>query len=139
MNFFKKIWGVVFGDAGGGIIQPIADVYKVKAENDGKEIDAGERDLETARQFAAPGSAPGMINILVDAANRIIRPFVTVYVLGGLADWWKLPDLEDKDPLWILAGATILVFWFGGRMLFKDLPAGLALALSSYFKARGKG
>jgi hypothetical protein len=35
-------------------------------------------------------------------------------------------------------GRSCFVFWFGGRAILKDLPAGVAAALATYAKMRGR-
>lgn len=84
----------------------------------------------SARAADAPlNSGVPFIDGVVNLINRSIRPGVTVGIFGGLMGWWALPAPETMDPIWFSYGETVLLFWFGGRALFKDLPAALA-----YFK-----
>ena len=62
-----------------------------------------------------------MLDFLIDAASRIIRPWVTIHLLGGVFNYWSLPTFDGIDPavqswVWI-----VLTFWFGGRTITKDL------------------
>lgn len=82
-------------------------------------------DLANARAFAAPGNNPGLVNQLVDAANRCIRPGVTLWLVGGFVGWWKMPQSDAIDPYWQTTFTLVLTFWFGGRALLKDLPAAI--------------
>lgn len=93
-------------------------------------------DRISARAFAAPGAAGSRWDRLIDNANRAIRPVVTGYVLGGLAGAWPLADLSRVDPRWLDVGAVILGFWFGGRLLLRDLPAGVAAVLAAWHNVR---
>jgi hypothetical protein len=98
-----------------------------------------EADRASARAYAAPGApGAGVFDRFVDSCNRLVRPAVSLYILGGLAGWWTLPDLSRVDERWLAAGQIVLVFWFGGRAILKDLPAGVAAAIAAYAKMRGR-
>jgi len=120
MPFLSKITGWLFGGGGAETVARIADkaVYtkEERAADDAK-------DLADARAFAAPTGQPGLINQLVDAANRCIRPGVTLWLVGGFVGWWTLPAHDAVDPYWQNVFMIVLTFWFGGRALLKDLPA----------------
>lgn len=58
----------------------------------------------------------------VDMVNRWIRPGVTLWLIGGLSGCWKLPDTSTVDPVWFQIFMIVITFWFGGRVLLKDLP-----------------
>jgi hypothetical protein len=62
-------------------------------------------------------------NRAVDGTNRLVRPLVTYWLVGGLMALWPLPRLEELDPMTANLVWTVVSFWFGSRMLFKDLPA----------------
>lgn len=113
----------------GGVVQTVGDVAKASIEAGTDQAQANVDDVVSARAFAAPGSGGSGFDDLVNGCNRMIRPVVTVYVLGGLAGAWKLPDLSKADPLWLAIALVIVTFWFGGRMLVKDLPLGIAAAV----------
>lgn len=88
------------------------------------EIMADERD--SARQHDAAlafNTGVPILDALVNAVNRIIRPGVTIGLIGGLLGWWDLPDPETFDPTYFRMAEIVLVFWFGGRFLTKDAPA----------------
>ena len=129
-----SFWTTLFG----GIAEPIAKVATSAIDASATKDTNATDEVDSARSFAAPTEQPGVINQLVDAANRFVRPGTTTYVLGGLAGWWRLPDLDQYDPRWIAAGGIILTFWFGGRALLKDLPMGIVAALAAWSKFRGK-
>ena len=66
-----------------------------------------------------------LIDALVNGINRLIRPTVTIGLLGGLYGWWALPEPGLVDPMYWRYTEIVIVFWFGGRALFKDLPAAI--------------
>lgn len=113
----------------GSIAQTVGDVAKASIEAGTDKVQADIEDVTSARSFAAPGSGGSGFDRLVDGFNRLIRPAVSAYVLPGLAGAWKLPDLAKADTTWLAVGLIILTFWFGGRMLVKDLPMGIAAAV----------
>ncbi len=123
------------GSVAGGIAGAVGDVAKARIEAGVRGLEADARDRESARQFAAPGTHGTWLDVLVDNANRLPRPVITFYIFGGVVGWWPLADLSKVDPLWLQAGGAVLVFWFGGRLLTKDLPA----AVLAVLRALGKG
>lgn len=72
------------------------------------------------------------LDVVIDGANRAIRPFVTITFIGNLFGWWEIRP-QGIDPLILGMTETIIIFWFGGRALLKDLPAAIA-----YMRASGK-
>lgn len=89
-----------------------------------KEVDQLiESSVNNARSmsFDSPGST--MFDSFVNGVNRLIRPGVTIWLLGGLGGLWALPAPGTVDPVILKWIDIVLVFWFGGRALFKDLPA----------------
>ncbi|HJX19104.1 MAG TPA: hypothetical protein VJ437_13055, partial [Acidiferrobacterales bacterium] len=70
--------------------------------------------------------------------NRLVRPGVTVWIFGGISGAWSLPDTTKADPFWLSMFLVVMLFWFGGRLLLKDLPAGLARMALAVMAARGK-
>lgn len=59
----------------------------------------------------------------VDIVNRWIRPGMTLWLIGGMSGWWELPNTGSIDPVWFQIFLIVVTFWFGGRVLLKDLPA----------------
>jgi len=66
-----------------------------------------------------------IVNVTVDATSRLIRPAVTVALLGALVGWWDL-NVVGIDPVLQVWTETVFMFWFGGRALVKDVPSFLA-------------
>ena len=67
-----------------------------------------------------------LVDSLVNGVNRLIRPWVTIEVLGSWFGYWDLPPPDSIDPHYWTAGMTILGFWFGGRFVVKDIPQAVA-------------
>ena len=68
-------------------------------------------------------------NTSVDIVNRWIRPAITIWLLGGLSGCWTLPNTSTVDPVWFQIFMIVITFWFGGRVLLKDLPNAVAAIL----------
>lgn len=84
-----------------------------------------QEKAETDTKFTADIVA----NTSIDIFNRMIRPFVTVWLIGGLSGCWQLPDTKSVDAVWFQMFLIVLTFWFGGRVLLKDLPAAVGAIL----------
>lgn len=114
-------------EAAGEVADIVSGTRKAKAEH--------EMDMETdkltadgaanARAMQLP-SHESWIDIVVDGFNRLIRPGVTVILVGSVCGWWKLPDPGTLDPFYLVNAERVLIFWFGGRALFRDLPDAIA-------------
>jgi len=80
--------------------------------------------FNSARAHDTPAnSGIQIVDALVNGVNRMIRPGVTIGLIGGVLGWWDLPDPKGIDPVYFHFTEIVLLFWFGGRALFKDLPA----------------
>lgn len=91
------------------------------------EQNAGDESQNSARAMALPTHGT-WFDSLVDGLNRMTRPAITYWIVGGLAGFWRLPSLGSVDPIMMNIVWTVITFWFGSRMLFKDLPAAYAMA-----------
>jgi len=84
------------------------------------------RAIDSARQHDKPAnSGLPIVDGVVNGVNRLIRPWVTITVLGSLFGYWELPPPESIDPQYWAITKIILAFWFGGRLLVKDIPQGI--------------
>lgn len=82
------------------------------------------KSQESARGHDTPmWSGIALLDGMVNGVNRLIRPGVTIGLVGGVMGWWQLPAPEGIDPVYFHFTEITLLFWFGGRALFKDLPA----------------
>lgn len=123
-------WTKLFGSGAGDAVSAVAGVADKAFYTDQEKAGDDQADTAAARGFAAPGRGSGYFGDLVDAANRGIRPGVTVWLIGGFVGWWKFPDPGAVDPFYHQLLLIVLTFWFGGRVLLKDLPAAVAAMLA---------
>ncbi len=123
MSWVSKTIGFLLG--GSQTSEKVLDIAD-KAIHTGQErSEQDAADTDSARKFADVSNQPGLINQLVDATNRLIRPGVTLWLMGGFVGWWKFPDPNTIDPYWQNVFILVLTFWFGGRAIVKDLPAAI--------------
>lgn len=129
MKWLKAGINFLFG-GGGSVVEQVGKVADdlITTSEEKAIIDAA--DTASARTFAQPGNNPGLINQLVDAFNRVIRPGVTIWLIGGFSGWWKLPDIGTIDPVWFTIFTIVITFWFGGRMLMQDAPKMIAAIIA---------
>jgi hypothetical protein len=66
-------------------------------------------------------------DVLVDGLNRLPRPVITFWIVFGLMGFYELPSLESLSPLMGNIIWTVITFFFGSRVLFKDIPSAYAL------------
>lgn len=123
MGLLRTAATFLFG--GSAAAEKVATVVDKAVHTSQEKAGESAADLESARGFAVVSNQPGLINQLADAANRLIRPGVTAWLLGGFAGWWALPKPGVVDPYWQSVFYLVLTFWFGGRMLLKDLPSAI--------------
>ena len=82
-----------------------------------------EQSYASARAHDQPmNSGIKIIDALVNGVNRLIRPWVTITVVGHMFGYWRLPPPDSIDAQYWDITLIVLGFWFGGRALFKDLP-----------------
>ena len=130
MGWLTKIGGFLFGGgSGGGIVTDISDAvdkwnpsettrHKMSIEDQ----KAGDSSQESARGLVLRGGSTWFDN-LIDGLNRLVRPVMTFWVFGILTGMLGIPaHLMNIPPmLWNIIW-TIITFWFGSRLVFKDVP-----------------
>jgi hypothetical protein len=125
MSILTKAFGWLFG--GSSSAEKALDIADKAIDTSQERSERDTQDLNSARQFAGVSNQPGAINQIVDAANRLVRPGVTLWLIGGFAGWWVLPRVEVISEYWQNVFMIILTFWFGGRAILKDLPAAVKM------------
>ncbi len=140
MGFFSKVasgaMGLVMGGGGSGggealkrvdsIINRYAPGIIGKDEMVKELIEMGQEGYSSARAHDSPqNSGIKIVDAAVNGVNRLIRPGVTIGLIGGLFGWWEMPDPDGIDPRYWDMLQIVMVFWFGGRAIFSDLPKAL--------------
>ena len=69
------------------------------------------------------GGTQTWFDSLVNGISRLIRPAITIYFMLALDGRLVQISTEGLDPVVLGWIEIVLIFWFGGRALFKDLPA----------------
>jgi len=135
LSAIGKGLGAIFGIGGGqtSVATEVADIVERWAPSQ-KAKHQMAMDIDnlfvqsqaSAREHDQPqNSGVPILDALVNGVNRLIRPGITVGLLGGIVGWWPLPDPGSVDPMFWRYGEIIIAFWFGSRTLFKDLPAAI--------------
>lgn len=116
----------------GGIMNAGKGIYTAIAGDKGAEqqaLHAEQMSVHSAYQmeWAAQMGKTGLINSLVNAANRLVRPLYTYGVIA-LFVWCAVDPVEFTmfvqalsvmpELMWYVL-LTITAFWFGGRLLEK--------------------
>ena len=125
-GFFGGGTAKVATDVAGGI----ADIVERWKPGEGKrqemEMEVAnflEKSIADARKHDQPmNSGIAILDGVVNGINRLIRPWVTITVIGSLFGYWELPPPNSIDPQYWTIAQIILAFWFGGRFLIKDIP-----------------
>lgn len=129
-GWLGKAAGLLFGGSSkGGLVDSISDtvdkwnpsattLHKMSIEDQ----QAGDSSQESARSLKLRGGST-WFDSLIDGLNRLVRPVLTFWVFGILTGMLGIPaHLLDIPPmLWNIIW-TIITFWFGSRMVFKDVP-----------------
>ena len=138
MGVLQKIGSFLTGGtaaAGLGVAGGIADIVERWKPSEGKKHEmAVEISQLVESSYAARlkhdqpmNSGLPIADAIVNGINRLIRPWVTITVIGSLFGYWELPPPDQIDPQYWVMAKIILGFWFGGRMVMKDLPAAIRI------------
>ena len=130
MTWLTSALSFIFGGTGASTINSVGKIIDDVTTSSEEKGNIDAVDTLSARTFAPPGNNPGLINQLVDAYNRIMRPGITTWLIGGFCGWWKLPSIGTIDPVWFTIFTIVITFWFGGRMLMQDAPKMIAAIIA---------
>lgn len=133
MGILKKISGFFVGGttkAGLEVAEGIADIVERWKPGDAKNHEMTTEltklvsdSYDLARGHDMPmDSGVKWVDALVNGVNRLIRPWVTITVVGSLFGYWELPPPQSISPEYWVMVQIILGFWFGGRLVTKDIP-----------------
>lgn len=70
----------------------------------------------------ATRAATEFINVVVDAANRMIRPGLAILTTGAVFGWWRV-ETSTLDPIVLAWAEGIGMFYFGIRAITRDIPS----------------
>ena len=130
MNFFSKLGSIFFGGKSDkGLVEQVSDAVERFAPGEVKQAEmaidalkAGDDSQKNAQQLQLAGH-DSWFDILVDGLNRLVRPLFSFWAFGVLAGVIGTAHLANiPASAWNVIW-TIIGFWFGQRVLFKELPA----------------
>ena len=132
MNFFSKIASIFFGGSSNkGVVEQISDTVEKFAPGIVKQhamsiedMKAGDESQKNAQQLQLPTHST-WFDIFIDGLNRSVRPLFSFWVFGVLVGLLSTAHLSGIPPMaWNIIW-TVIGFWFGTRMVFKDIPEAL--------------
>lgn len=126
MGFFKAIGSFLFGGGGAKTVEKVADIADKAFHTEQEKTETDQKDLADARAMQMT-SHSSLFDVFVDGLNRLVRPGVTLWIIGGFIGWWVLPASDTVDVFWQNTFWVVLTFWFGGRALLRDLPAAIRM------------
>ncbi len=139
MGLIASLFSLLFGGER-NLVRDTVEVFRPNAEADA-ERDA-TRYAASLAQFAAEFAQPrrGLFDRVIDALNRLTRPFLALGTLGLFVSAMVEPIWFSQrmqgialvpEPLWWLMGA-IVSFYFGARHQTKsqEFQSGLAATLA---------
>lgn len=117
MAFLATLKGLVSGGA------QVARVVDKFVSTKGERLELEKEDADAVRGMLDSYIHGTWFDALVDGINRLVRPGITIYLCVGFdGRLIQLPDPTQVDPFWQTCFYLVLTFWFGGRMIMKDLP-----------------
>lgn len=116
-NLWGKIIGFFTGNAGGKVMEMADEAFHTeqeKAATDQKDTDSARADQGVSHNT--------FIDVLVDGWSRIVRPGFATWAFGELVGWWdvKVEQVSSEKMHLII---LIVTFYFGGRVILKDIPS----------------
>lgn len=132
MSIFSKIAGFLGGSVSETTKQ-ISDVVERWVPSDKAQHDMkieGDKLLNdsvaSARQYdpktIGTTSYSEIVNATIDGINRLIRPSMTILIMGAVFGWWPV-QTRTLDPIILSWAEAIGAFWFGMRSITRDIPS----------------
>lgn len=137
MGWLRKLMGFLFLPGGGqskqqpgAVVDAVANAVDKAVYTEQEKAQDAEQDLQSARNFIVAPSHSTLWDAFIDGWHRAIRPAFATWAFCVVAGWVRVPA-----EAWALIPAlawniilTVIGFYFGGRMLTKDiLPAVMAM------------
>jgi len=124
VSLFSTIVGFFTG--GSRTSEKVIDMADEAIDTSQERAERDQRDTENARTM--PLNTHGTaFDVFVDGMARLVRPGVTLWLVGGFIGWWPLPKTEEISEYWQNIFLIVLTFYFGGRAVLKDLPSAIKL------------
>lgn len=135
MSFLSKIFGSGAKAAADAVVETAEGVSDIverwkpsdKAKHEmNVEVNKSLQDgVSAARSFDPRSGSTAYadyINATVDGLTRLIRPGMTVLIIGAVFGWWHV-ETRTLDPIILGWAEAIGAFWFGMRSLTRDIPS----------------
>ncbi len=135
LSFLGNLLPALFGSSsnGKGLIGSASDAIdkwipsdSTKQKQNLENQKAGDESQKNAYSLVLP-THDSWFDILVDGLNRLPRPVLTFWAIGVLCGYWSGPNFELIHPFMLNVIWTIITFWFGARVVMKDIPAAIAV------------
>lgn len=135
MSWLTKIFGTGAKAAADAVVDTakgVSDIVERWVPSDAaqhkmkQEIDAAlAQSVENARKFnptSGTSAYSDFLNATVDGLTRLIRPGMTVLIIGAVFGWWPM-ETHTLDPIVLGWAEAIGAFWFGMRSITRDIPS----------------
>ena len=105
-------------------------IHKMSME----DLKAGDNSQDSARKMVLV-THDSWLDIIIDAWARLPRPAFATWAFGLLVGWWEQPvHINTLNPLLLNIIWTVVTFYFGARVIVKDIPAAVALTMNAVRK-----
>lgn len=99
-----------------------------------EDLKAGDNSQDSARKMVLIYH-DSWLDIAVDAWARLPRPLFATWAFGLLVGWWEQPEhINQLNPVLLNIIWTVVTFYFGARVIVKDIPAAVALTMNAVQK-----
>lgn len=136
MSFWSKIFGTGAKAAADAVVDTakgVSDIVERWAPSDKAkhEMEQQVNELLAKSTAAARTYDPRttgtsfyseFINTTIDGLTRLIRPGMTLLIIGAVFGWWHV-ETQTLDPIVLAWAEGIGAFWFGMRSITRDIPS----------------
>lgn len=136
MSWLTSIFGGSAKTASGIIVDTtkgVADVVERWAPSDRAKHDMQQdvqkllnESVSAARQHDPRTNGTSFyaefVNVSIDALNRLVRPGMTILIVGAMFGWWPV-ETKSADPVVLGWAEAIGAYWFGMRAITRDIPS----------------